>query len=200
MKNLNRSPRWVKKRYMMLLEVLISCALIALCILPLITPHIAMIKEQYKLSAAMDLDHDVHLLYVDVLEQLHTKQIAWNQIQEEKPIPITDEMWGRIKKKDKPSLQGYFRFKELRHKPKKTAEWNAHWLSLKFYFFSPGEAVDKEKAQWVFPYELTLLRHTQEEAANPEEEGAKDKEKQQPQATPENKPQKPVTPDPKRTQ
>lgn len=154
---------------MLLLEVLISIALIAFCILPLITPHIAMIKEQYKLDTTMKLDRVVRLLYVDVLEQMHKDQIKWGQVVGKGLIPINDGMWERIGKQNKMPLKGFFRFEEVKHKPNKPSEWNAYLFKLTFYFFPPDAPVDEKKTQWVFPYELALLKHSPEEKASPEE-------------------------------
>lgn len=140
---------------MILLEVLIAMALIALCILPLITPHIAMIREQQRMDAVMRLDHSVHLLYVDVIEQMHKNIIKWNQVMEGKPIPISDDMWERIGIQNKIPLQGFFRFQEIRHKPGKPAEWNAHHVKVIFFFMPP----DSTQVVWEFPYELSFLRH-----------------------------------------
>lgn len=172
MKRNNLTPYTLKRRCMMLMEIIISMVLMVLCILPLITPHIAMVKEQKKLNATMQLDHVVHLFYVDMLEQLQKNKIPWSQIQEEKEMPINDDMWRRIGFDTQLPVKGFYRFKEIRHKPKKTAAWNAHWLSLTFYFIPENSSIGSKSAELSFPYELTLLRHTQiEEEIEPGKDG-----------------------------
>ncbi len=180
MQELN-SYKSIRKRCMLLLEVLISIALIAFCILPLITPHIAMIKEQYKLDTAMKLDHAVRLLYVDVLEQMHKDQIKWGQVVGKSLIPVNEAMWERIGRHKMP-LKGFFRFEEVKHKPNKPSEWNAYLFKLTFYFFPPDAAVDEKKAEWVFPYKLALLKHSPEEKASAEELAKEEKAKKEKEA------------------
>lgn len=158
----------LKKRFMLLMEILIALFLIAVCVLPLIAPHVMMAKEQHKLGMTMKIDHAVHLLYVDVLEQLHKNKIPWNTIQDHKLIEIDDKMWERIGVEKELPLRGFFRFDEVKHKPKKPAEWNAYLLTVTFYFLPPGSTADVQSAPWIFPYDLTILKHSQVAAEEPE--------------------------------
>ena len=72
--------REVKKRYVSLLEVLIAFALIVLCVLPLIYPHVAMFKSQKAFIRKVELDHVVNLLYAKILEKLYMNSIPWQEL------------------------------------------------------------------------------------------------------------------------
>jgi hypothetical protein len=75
LKDIHRSK--VQRRHQSLLEVLIAFALIALCVLPLIYPHVAIYKAQNKFARKLELDHVVNLLYGKVLEKLYMNTIPW---------------------------------------------------------------------------------------------------------------------------
>lgn len=153
--------RIISRRHMILLEILIALALITLCILPLLTPHVAMIKQQKKFINEMKLDHTVHLLYVDVLEQMQQNKISWAQIAEKKPIPIDDAMWTRIGANSPPHLKGSYRFDEVKRKENETTLWAAHLLTVTFTFEPETGAFDEagKDMRKMFPYTVYALRH-----------------------------------------
>lgn len=155
---------------MLLLEVMIAIALVTLCLLPLITPHLAMFKEQSKFNTAMQLDHVVHLLYVDMLEQMYLGKISWKQVQEKRPVPIDDNTWSRIGQTSKFPFEGHYLFGEIKHKEGKDTEWGVYLLTLTFVL-SPKNAKEEHSPQWVFPYQLCAAKHTikAQETEQPEE-------------------------------
>lgn len=169
----------IVRRPMILLEILIALAMIALCALPLITPHVAMIKEQKHFINTMKLDHYVHLIYVDILEQLHTNKIGWNVITEKTPIPLDESLIARLGETNFPKLKGYFRFHEIKHKINKSTGWSAYLLKLNIVF-EPDEKLGNKTQE--FPYTVYLLRKTEpeEETSKPAE---KEKEKEKPKKT-----------------
>lgn len=151
------------KRHMILLEVLISLAIIALCILPLLAPHLAMLKQQRKFINEMKLDHAVHLFYIDVLELLQQNKISWAQIEGKEVIPISEDMWERVGETNNFGLKGSFRFDDIKHKSNDKTQWAAHLLSLTFTFepINCAKEEDCKKRQRVFPYTVYALRHAQ---------------------------------------
>ena len=76
------------RRHSLLLEVLISFAIIALCILPLLYPHVYILKSQQEMIRTVELDHVVNLIYASTLEKLYLNQIPWDTIESKKEIPI----------------------------------------------------------------------------------------------------------------
>lgn len=148
------------RRYIILLEVVIAMAIVALCILPLLSPHLVMLQQQRKFIKEMNLDHTVHLLYVDVLEQLQQNRITWAQIEKKENIPITDDVWNRIGEVNSSGMRGSYRFDEVLHKENEVTLWAAHLLSLTFTF-QPENCTDEEcqKQRRVFPYTVYVLRH-----------------------------------------
>lgn len=153
--------RRTSKRYMILLEILIALALVTLCILPLLTPHVAMIKQQKKFISEMKLDHLVHLLYVDMLEQMQQNKISWTLINDQNPIPIDEAMWQRIGESPPPNLKGSYRFGEVKKKENETTQWGAHLLSLTFTFEPTSGPTNKagKDMRKIFPYTVYALRH-----------------------------------------
>lgn len=70
----------LNKRPILLLEVLIAFAIIALCILPLMHPHAAMLKSQKEFIRKIELDHAINLMTAHVIERLYTNEIPWSTI------------------------------------------------------------------------------------------------------------------------
>jgi len=74
-----------------MLEVLISFALITLCAVPLIYPHISMIKSQNQFINKMKINHSVNLIYVNILEKMHKNEILLNDVEEKKIFNVEPE-------------------------------------------------------------------------------------------------------------
>ncbi len=156
----------VKKRHILLLEILIALAILTMCILPLLSPHATILNQQQRFLKKTTLDHVVSLLYVDVLEQLQKNIIPWQSIQEHAQIAIDGEMLKRVGF-DRPfPFNGTFRFDEKPHEksgePSIKGDKNTGWYVYKLvvtFVFTPTDS-KKEKEKYIFPYRLTLLRHT----------------------------------------
>lgn len=163
----------VKKRHMLLLEVLIAMFIITLCILPLLSPFAMVLKQQRHFIKTMNLDHVVNLLYVDVLDQLQQNKIPWNAIQDHAQIPIDDSMLRRAGYQEQLPYKGTFRFDE-QHLPaggpaikgKPAIGWYAYWLVVTFVFTSPdyvearGDKNEAKGVKYIFPYQVSILRQT----------------------------------------
>lgn len=78
----------LRRRPILLLEVLICFALIALCALPLIYPHVFMLRSEKQYVNAIELDHFVNILFIDTLQKMYQNEISWAQIEGGKRIPI----------------------------------------------------------------------------------------------------------------
>lgn len=73
---------FLKKRKFLLLEVLIALAIVALCALPLLYPHAAIIVEEKKLIAYMRMQLEVERLLGEKIVQLYQGKIHLNQLKE----------------------------------------------------------------------------------------------------------------------
>lgn len=65
---------------MVLLEVMIAIFLVTACILPLIAPHVFILKQQKQFQKNVILDHFVNELFADVYVKLYRNEIEspWN--------------------------------------------------------------------------------------------------------------------------
>lgn len=146
----------LNKRPMLLLEVIIALALVALCALPLIAPHLELVNQQRHLSRTVEVDRAVNLLYVQVLEQLQKNKIPWSSIVEHQPLliePLVEEM--KLAEGDlKISIKGTYRIDEVKHKENEDSGWSVYWLKVVFNVHLP-----ESKKAVVFPYDVTIMRH-----------------------------------------
>lgn len=156
----------LKKRYVLLLEILIALAIVAMCILPLLAPHATILTQQQKFLKKTTLDHTVNLLYVDVLEQMQRNIIPWQAIDKHTQIPVDDDMMKRIGITVPFPFKGYYRFDIKPHeksgepsvKGNPKSGWYVYKLVVTFVFTPTHEGTKKEK--YIFPYRLSVLRHS----------------------------------------
>jgi len=150
--------RVFRKSHMILLEVLIALALLALCVLPLVAPHFTIVKSHIQFNHLLEVDRIANQLYVDFLERLHKHEIAWSVIQNEQYIPIEDSVWWRlIPDKKEPLFAGTYQFQEIKHKENKETGWGVYLLRLNLAL-NPLQAGNNAPPN-LFTYTITVLRH-----------------------------------------
>jgi hypothetical protein len=114
----------MKKRPILLLEVLIAIALITLSILPLIYPHLAILKKETESVELIQLNHLVNQKTVEILEELYLNKIPFDTLLNEEKIPIQTDL----------PYKGYYQFKQKKHKPKQMGPYVIYLFDLKFSF------------------------------------------------------------------
>lgn len=171
----------VKKRYMILLEVMIALALIALCVIPLLAPHAFLLKQQRKFISTVELDHAVNLLYVEVLEKMYEKKISWQSIQEGVVFPVEEEALKRVNGGKALPFVGSYRFEKGDSKFNVKEHWGTNLLKLTFTFL-PKEGIadnekEKEKQTLKYSYKVFVNYLADKNQAADEGSGASEKEK-----------------------
>jgi hypothetical protein len=162
---------------MMLLEVLIAFALIVLCALPLIAPHVGLLKVQHQFLRKVDLDHAINLLYGSVLEQLYMNSIGWADLMQNQ-FPIPEQEFQRL------GYFGSYNFNEVAptYKPRDPeAPYALYRLTLTFNFipleFARASDEIKQKNTLKYRYEVFVVRDRRQTEEQTEEPGeADDKE------------------------
>lgn len=104
------SMRVKARRFVVLLEVLIAFALVALCVLPLIYPHVAIYRAERQFVDTVKLDHDVSLLYAVVLQKLYNNAIPFSDIENAARLPVDERMLQEAGIKDALPFDGTYRF------------------------------------------------------------------------------------------
>lgn len=146
------------RRHSLLLEVLISFAIVALCILPLLYPHVYILQSQKKMIQTVELDHIVNLVYGNTLEKLYLNEIPWDTIINQKETQIDDQMVTDCGFGCPTPYTGTFKFKEIKHKPKKIQD-KALYLFLLTFDFHRKDAKPingKEEKHKVYEYQVLI--------------------------------------------
>lgn len=149
------------RRPVVLLEVLIAFALIALCILPLIYPHVFILRSEKKFISTVELDHVVNLLFADRLQKLYQNEISWQEIESGNPIPITPSMIEAAGYSGDLPFTGTYQFVKIRQKPKDPKDRSAYLFSLEFTFTAkPGQFLEKkgDDSKIVYKYQVPVER------------------------------------------
>lgn len=149
----------LQRRSVVLLEVLIAFALVALCVLPLIYPHVFILKSEKAFVDIIQLDHSVNLLFANRLEKLYQNKIPWNDIEDKKEIPIDSTMLQESGIKETLPFTGTYRFFEVKHKPQKLTEKtekSVYYYKLIFTFL-PKKELFKQKGSKPFVYEYDIV-------------------------------------------
>ncbi len=143
-----------EKRPIVLLEVLIAFALVVLCALPLIYPHMAIFKAEKKFIDTIELDHVVNLLYANRLEKLYLREIPWADIDGGKELTIDSQMIQESGWKRELPFNGHYKFLRKAYKPHKAPEEAVYLFKLIFAFTSK----DKDSRPFAYEYEIVIER------------------------------------------
>jgi len=115
------------KRPFLMLEVMI--ALIVFCAIPLISPHIMMVKAQKLSINEMNINHAVNLVYVNILEKMHKNEIPLNDIEGKTLFEVPSQ--------DLKQISGYkatYQFIEEKHKKRNADNFTVHLATLQIKF------------------------------------------------------------------
>jgi len=121
----------VKKRPFLLLEVLLAFCLISFCAIPLIYPHIVMIKAQKEFINKIKINHAVNLLFVDILEKMHKNEISLADIESQKVFPIEGEELKKI-----PGFTSTYQFIKEKHKARDKDGITVHLATVQLSLIS----------------------------------------------------------------
>lgn len=138
------------RRNSLLLEVLISFAIVALCILPLLYPNIFILQSQKKMIQTVELDHIVNLVYADTLEKLYLNEIPWDTIKDSKKIPIDADAIKNCGFGCPSPYTGSLKFVEMKHKPKKPVDAALYLFKIVFEFTRKDDKKNKEKKEYQY--------------------------------------------------
>lgn len=128
----------IKKRPLTLMEVLIAFALVVMCLLPLIYPHVYILKSEREFVDTIELDHAVNLLYGNRLQKLYLNEIGWDQIEEEQRLPITEAMMKESGINREFPYNGEYQFSIIKRKPPKPDD-TLYLVRLVFLFTSKNK-------------------------------------------------------------
>lgn len=149
------------KRHILLLEVLIAFALVVLCAMPLIYPHVAVLQEQKKFIKKIELDRVVSLLFAEQYELLYRNEISWEQIDSKRVEEISSERLQELNQSPLPFKGSYF-YEEINHKPKKpekTPPFTLFFIKLTFMFIPQNlpKLSEEEKLKKAIVYEYKIF-------------------------------------------
>lgn len=121
-----------------MLEVMIAFTLIALCAIPLIYPHVSMVKAQKESINKMKVNHAAKLILVNVLEKMYKGTITLNDIQEEKTFEVTSAELNEIA-----GYNATYQFSSEKHKERDASGFTVHKATLSLNFTSKTNSEKK---------------------------------------------------------
>lgn len=129
----------LNKKHFTLLEVLIAFALIVLCVLPIISPHVAIYKAQRSFVKKIELDHVVNLLYANIYEDIQKNKIPWEKLEDKTIFPISSELLTNLNNKKPLPYVGTYQFEKQDSKPNPPGPLSVYVFKLLFKFQHPKE-------------------------------------------------------------
>lgn len=139
----------IRKQSFLLLEVLIAFTLVVLCIIPLLSPHVGIYKEQKHFINQIEWNHAVHLIYVDVLEKMHKGEISLADIMTKREFEVPSD------KLPSPAISATYRISPQASKKQNAEGFNVHLTRLEIFV--------KEKNQpkpWTYAYSIFYASQT----------------------------------------
>lgn len=165
----------ISKRPVLLLEVMIAISLIVMAAIPLIYPHIYLLKAQRHFMNKVELDHVVNLLYVDAVERMYKNEITWTSILNTLEFEVDAEDLRRIGYTKPVSFKGVYRLKDEIHKPKDEEDTplRLYLISLDYQFYPKKEKPTEENIL-NYHYDIFLVRDLGEGDLPPGEKVSED--------------------------
>lgn len=158
--NIQVHMRFVKKRFFLLLEVIIAFALVVLAILPMIYPNVYIVRSQYEFVELIELDHTVNLMYGEIVQRLYQNSIPWNDIESQKQLPL-DEIVQAIHYPKKLPFKGNYQFRIIKYKPP-SGKRTLYLVELIFNFV-PLSTTEKNREPLEYKYTLYMVRSLKDE-------------------------------------
>lgn len=129
---MSHNRRLIRKRSFLLFELLISLALIALCLFPLIKPHVTIKRIENSYLENVFFETRSHIAYCKLKELLHEHKIPWKQLESfEGEIP-DDPLKNNFVFQGRKYICR-FKIEEIDHKKRKNQE-TAMALEASFMF------------------------------------------------------------------
>ena len=156
---------YVKKRKQAftLIEILIAISVITLVLVPVLSPHFAILKEERRFIQEVHLDRIVNLLYTDTLKQLFDNKIDWQEIGSSKET--AEERSVENLEINRLGFVGTRRLYRLKSKPKDNEKY--HLVQIDFTFNRSRGAKE------VFPYSFWVVIERQSVKSQEEQMGEK---------------------------
>lgn len=153
----------VRKRFFLLLEVIIAFFLVIMCIIPLIAPHTFILTEQKKFGNQIELDHVVNLIFADIVERLYNNEISWSEMAEKRRLEVDEALMKRVQFEKRLTYKGTYYFEEVKHKPIDESAMRKLYLFNVNLKFEPIGEVKKDKNDEVigtfnYNYKLFIVR------------------------------------------
>lgn len=167
-------PLRVNKRHISLIEVVISFAIITLCIIPLIYPHVYIYKKQHEAVHKIELQNAAQLVYSNVYHKLLKNEIAWNDIEIERIFPITKEELKALAHDSLPFI-GKYQLAIVRQKVNESVPLSTAMLKLSIAFAKNEEMLSNPDStnRTVIEYTIFAARNLQGSAVEQNEEPPK---------------------------
>jgi hypothetical protein len=167
----------LRRRPVLLLEVLIAFVLVVLCVIPLIYPHVYMVKLEKEFIGSIDADHVANALYAQLYEKLQKNEIPWDKLLDKTPVVVDDAVITEINNGRALPYKVSYQFEELNHKPK-TPQPLSVYLFKVTYLFNPKIEKSNEDKSLKYSYQVFIARNLPQAAAAPKEpENGKDGKK-----------------------
>lgn len=148
------------RRPILLLEVMIAIALIVMAAIPLIYPHLYLLRMQRHFMDKVELDHVVNLHYIEVLEKMYkNEEITWASVLNGIEFTIPQEKISSDSYDRPLPFKGTYRFKVDNYKPKGDggAALTLYLIGLD-YSFSPLNQDPSEENTLRYHYDLFVVR------------------------------------------
>lgn len=119
----------VKKRPFLLLEVMIAFTLVTLCAIPLIYPHVSMIKAEKVLINKVKLNHQMHLIYAGIIEKMHKNEITLQDVESKRLFNVPEDELKPLK-----GYKATYQFIRQKEKERNDLGFTVHLATVQLNF------------------------------------------------------------------
>lgn len=153
------SLKFIKRRYFLLVEVLIAFAFVVAALLPLMHPHFYIYQQQSRFIDKIELDIAVNNFYGNILQQLQMNEISWDAIENKRASTVSEQLWGTKTDMSPRPFIGHYKFHIEKSKTNK--EYGVYLLELTLEVVPRGNFkndAEKKKKTSVFTFKIFVTR------------------------------------------
>lgn len=160
----------------LLLEVMIAFGILAISAIPLIYPHLLILKEERALILELDVDLAAQNLITDLIAELHENRVPFRLIEDDGVYEMTKEKVSKAGVPPEAVERAFVRF-EQKHKPKNPSSSTLYYVKGTLHIlYSPlyQERLRRKEASFLFSF--LAFRKVPQTDGKDEESAGKDKE------------------------
>lgn len=148
----------VRRSPFLLLEVMIAFGILALSAIPLVYPHLMILKEERALIHELEMDFAAQNLIGDLLVELHENRVPFRLIEDAGAFELAKTKWVSVGIPEEALERAFVSFEE-KHKPKEPSSSTLYIVKAALHLvYAPAYKERAKRSEMSYPFSFIVLR------------------------------------------